>query len=458
MRFEFSSPQLGHAIRSCAEEADRAMSSLSKYLSLVVIYPPNSEEHEEQEEQELVLPEALRRNSLTMISRTFTDKNAKGYHVSISVLKLEDGVMLEMFTAEQDGLPQLDSYRQLLARDQPSPFFFLATTGNTKRKELFKKLEMLFPEASKFMCQVKASRLFLNGVPNKLCVGFVLQSKEHGEQMKTMIMELFGEMRLADLKTDLVTTQQLFLPTSHLPSVPESERVAFKARDEKMHGGDPKEEEYIRENMVRSPFPGEEEFAPIFPLPWAAPVVSGLFLDMVVFEPRYRLMVKTCVDHGALFVLTKPGEKVGTACRVIRQTLSAELDGTCDIRVVGVARVHVRDAHLSPGRFGLHFARCEVFEDEPIAEEDGDTAEMIKSEILGNLSKVIVGAEGLNLDMMLSRLAKLNADQLSFFLIPLLPASTERKYRWYEMKNSLERMRMQCLRVREIIEDASEVQ
>ncbi|EKX42130.1 hypothetical protein GUITHDRAFT_111978 [Guillardia theta CCMP2712] len=380
MRFEFSSPQLGHAIRSCAEEADRAMSSLSKYLSLVVIYPPNSEEHEEQEEQELVLPEALRRNSLTMISRTFTDKNAKGYHVSISVLKLEDGVMLEMFTAEQDGLPQLDSYRQLLARDQPSPFFFLATTGNTKRKELFKKLEMLFPEASKFMCQVKASRLFLNGVPNKLCVGFVLQSKEHGEQMKTMIMELFGEMRLADLKTDL------------------------------MHGGDPKEEEYIRENM------------------WAAPVVSGLFLDMVVFEPRYRLMVKTCVDHGALFVLTKPGEKV---------------------RTMWIPRGEDD---------GMMTGWQQVFEDEPIAEEDGDTAEMIKSEILGNLSKVIVGAEGLNLDMMLSRLAKLNADQLSFFLIPLLPASTERKYRWYEMKNSLERMRMQCLRVREIIEDASEVQ
>ena len=92
-----------------------------------------------------------------------------------------------------------------------------------------------------------------------------------------------------------------------------------------------------------------------------------------------------------------------------------------------------------------------MFEDEPIAEEDGDTAEMIKSEILGNLSKVIVGAEGLNLDVMLSKLAKLKAEQvccvsqnrgdqrtstqllifvqLSFFLIPLLPASTERKYR-----------------------------
>ena len=30
--------------------------------------------------------------------------------------------------------------------------------------------------------------------------------------------------------------------------------------------------------------------------------------------------------------------------------------------------------------------------------------------------------------------------------------------RWYEMKNSLERIRMQYLRVREIIDDASEVQ
>ena len=55
--------------------------------------------------------------------------------------------------------------------------------------------------------------------------------------MKTMIMELFGEMRLADLKTDLVTTQQLFLPTSHLPSMPESERAALKSTDEKARDG-----------------------------------------------------------------------------------------------------------------------------------------------------------------------------------------------------------------------------
>jgi len=455
LRFQCSSPQLGHAIALCAEEAERRLSSVKDYVSLIVIYPPKAEWQEELEEQEVILPEGLRKNSLTIVSRTFSDKNARGFHVSINVLKLEDGGVLEMFTAEQDGLPHLDCYRELLASDRPPPLFLLALTENAKRRELFKKLEMLFPESSKFMCQVHGSRVLLNGVANKLCVGLVLQSKAHGDQMKALIMELLGELRLIDLKLDRLTAQRLFLPQS--PIAPLSTPTARLGFEKQL--GESGSQEYIREGMVKSPFPGEEDFAPIFPLQWASPIIPGLDFDFVVFEPRYRLMVKMCVDHGALFVLTKPGEKVGTACRVIRQSHGVEKDGTSDIRVIGVARVRVQDVHLSSSSFGLQFARCEVFEDEPIVGDDRDTAEMMKIGMLGVLEDLLRQIKiDLDINQTMSRFSKFDPYQLSIMLITALSASTVTKYRWLEMTNSLERMRMQMLVMREMIVRASELE
>ncbi|KAJ1462651.1 hypothetical protein M885DRAFT_505649 [Pelagophyceae sp. CCMP2097] len=92
-------------------------------------------------------------------------------------------------------------------------------------------------------------------------------------------------------------------------------------------------------------------------------IVPGEEVVLNIFEPRYREMLRECVEARSGFVVLRPGEAVGTLCSVLDATHEAD---SSRIVAFGGRRVKVDGAMSQRAEFGLlRASACEFVADEP---------------------------------------------------------------------------------------------
>jgi Lon protease-like protein len=117
--------------------------------------------------------------------------------------------------------------------------------------------------------------------------------------------------------------------------------------------------------------PGELAALPVFPLPRAV-LFPGASVGLHLFEPRYRAMMRHCLDRGpramalahlrpgyeADYEGTPPIHAIAGAGRIV--THRSNPDGTFDLVLAGVARVRLVELAFEPP---FRRARAEPIED-----------------------------------------------------------------------------------------------
>ena len=128
---------------------------------------------------------------------------------------------------------------------------------------------------------------------------------------------------------------------------------------------------------------------PLFPLHTV--LAPGIALPLHVFEERYRVMVRRCLDSSSPFgvVLIREGSEVappsGTSQELaiagvgtfaeIREA-SRRADGRWDVLAVGTARFVVREVHTEIAPYLV--AEVEPYPDEPGDVDDGEAEELVE--------------------------------------------------------------------------------
>lgn len=177
---------------------------------------------------------------------------------------------------------------------------------------------------------------------------------------------------------------------------------------------------------------------PLFPLPGVVFLPSTL-LPLHVFEPRYRKLVKDCLEGDNIFAVpllregwqrdydgSPPIFEVAGAGRVVRsQTLP---DGRYNLLVLGIARVRLHEELATDEPYRM--ARATVLDDEiPASVEDRfrvtvDQLRLVAGQIMsahptlsGDLGRVLKGAEdGGQLVNMLGHLVLREAEERQQFM------------------------------------------
>ncbi len=182
---------------------------------------------------------------------------------------------------------------------------------------------------------------------------------------------------------------------------------------------------------------------PLFVLRWQLPLIPGGKFVFNIFEPRYKHMIKMCLDNSAHLVLASPATQVGTACRVIAQQLRS--DGSSVIEVVGDARVSISSRQMLARSFGLTFGRCSLLHDVKSGEEGEDAEEeTLRQVALETLSRLL--SRRLSTEAVANRLLtlkKMTPQQLSMWLISALRAQHAERHRWLAMTHVVQRLRAQ---------------
>ena len=138
---------------------------------------------------------------------------------------------------------------------------------------------------------------------------------------------------------------------------------------------------------------------PLFPLHLV--LFPGMLLSLHIFEPRYRRMIRQCIDEKQEFgIILQRNEKlsrVGCAARV-EEVFKKYEDGRFDIEVRGQERFRVRrlfedHAHLE--------AEVEFFSDEGQNEEKRRIESMARKASQGLLGLDAMGDSLLNSEMLL---------------------------------------------------------
>ena len=182
---------------------------------------------------------------------------------------------------------------------------------------------------------------------------------------------------------------------------------------------------------------------PLFVLRWQLPLIPGGKFVFNIFEPRYKHMIKMCLDNSAHLVLASPATQVGTACRVIAQQLRS--DGSSVIEVVADARVSISSRQMLARSFGLTFGRCSLLHDVKSGEEGEDAEEeTLRQVALETLSRLL--SRRLSTEAVANRLLtlkKMTPQQLSMWLISALRAQHAERHRWLAMTHVVQRLRAQ---------------
>jgi uncharacterized membrane protein YgcG len=94
-------------------------------------------------------------------------------------------------------------------------------------------------------------------------------------------------------------------------------------------------------------------------------LLPGMPVELVVFEPRYLLLVTRCLEASAMFAVTsQPDERLGAAVRIE----AARRLANGRMHVSGVVRSRFRcleEPAVEVGTQGLYYAQVRFFEDEP---------------------------------------------------------------------------------------------
>jgi Lon protease-like protein len=174
---------------------------------------------------------------------------------------------------------------------------------------------------------------------------------------------------------------------------------------------------------------------PLFPLHTV--LFPGRVLPLHIFEPRYRLMIGRCLEHGSPFgvVLIRAGREVGepaepydagTVAEIVRHERLA--NGRLNLLCVGRERFRVRD--MVPGE-PYAVGMAEELVDEPV----GADAEALSARLTAGLTGYLAmaGVEGPELPT--------DPTVLSFAVPGALPLELAEQQALLEMTSVAERLR-----------------
>lgn len=172
---------------------------------------------------------------------------------------------------------------------------------------------------------------------------------------------------------------------------------------------------------------------PLFPL--GLVLLPRMPLPLHIFEERYRVMIRHCLDEELEFgVLLSRGNKVeplGTLAR-IDSVINKYEDGRLDILTVGTERIKVEEFHTDSTYLqGL----VEKVHDDPSAEEDSLQKQ---AENAIEALESFASQAGYNLDREL--LNTLEYEELSFFIASTDIFSLEEKQQLLRMRDTGKRL------------------
>ncbi len=182
---------------------------------------------------------------------------------------------------------------------------------------------------------------------------------------------------------------------------------------------------------------------PLFPL--NVVLFPGMVLPLHIFEPRYRLMIKQCIEEEKPFgvVLVEPecvlGEErphqVGTTARIV----AAERleDGRYNLLTEGCKRFRILEEHRSQPYLS---ALVEEFCDAPTEPEAAESLYRKASELFRRYIRVmlaVAGKEQLRLEL------PDEAEGLSYLIGYCLDLSDAEKQHLLELTSTVERLRLE---------------
>lgn len=190
---------------------------------------------------------------------------------------------------------------------------------------------------------------------------------------------------------------------------------------------------------------------PIFPLNIV--LFPELPLPLHIFEQRYKIMIKECLEEKKEFgiVYTKENhiQKVGCTAKILR-VLKQYDDGRMDILTQGVQRFKINE--LSEEKDYLQSAVI-LFEDE----EESETEEMLNltkegMQLLKTLEKLTINKNDI------SFIEKLDIRIISFIISGIGGFTMNEKQRFLEMTSTSERLRFSVESLKKIIEEVKSQQ
>lgn len=194
-----------------------------------------------------------------------------------------------------------------------------------------------------------------------------------------------------------------------------------------------------------------ETTIPIFPLNIV--LFPELPLPLHIFEERYKIMIKECLEEKKEFgvVYTKENhiKKVGCTAKILR-VLKEYDDGRMDILTQGVQRFKINE--LSEEKSYLQSA-VSFFEDG----EEPETEEMINltkegMQLLKTLEKLTVNKNDI------SFIEKLDIRIISFIISGIGGFTMNEKQQFLEMTSTSERLRFSVESLKKIIEEVKSQQ
>ncbi len=167
------------------------------------------------------------------------------------------------------------------------------------------------------------------------------------EDMGRLACSVFGQSWLGDFSLDEGLTRHLFVPatTTNLALGKQPACTKYQ-RVEETHARD----------------------LPLFRL--HSVLFPGCSIILKVFEPRYRRMIKRCLEHNEPFGLLAANAAVGTLAAVTEVYRMDEGTGVSILKITGLRRFEVEGSYVADDSFGLLTATSARFFQEDPTNED----------------------------------------------------------------------------------------
>lgn len=199
----------------------------------------------------------------------------------------------------------------------------------------------------------------------------------------------------------------------------------------------------------------------LFPIPECA-VFPGTVFPLHVFEPRYRTMVKYCMDnklplavcHTEKLLHEHPPEQD------VREALQSNQDTYKPYAVFGAGRcelvdtttdgrllinVHIQDRYEwieEVQTLPFMIAKCRLYEDNPMSDEERDEALQLQDKILHRLMALSGGDPSINDRLASSEWMDMPVEEFSFKLFSVIRMNGDVQQAILEMQSPRDRLKV----------------
>jgi Lon protease-like protein len=197
---------------------------------------------------------------------------------------------------------------------------------------------------------------------------------------------------------------------------------------------------------------------PIFPLPVV--LIPEMTLPLHIFEPRYRLMLRHCMDGDRLFgvsyhpnaevgrLAVPDPESIGCAARILH--VRPRPDGRADILTVGTRRYRIGH-YLSQDPYLL--AEVEFFDDDPAEGDEHEAITALVARVVAYFSRFLRALQRLHDLPERSVALPENTERLSFIIAAAVLHQPEDLQRALEMVSTRARLEFLLTRLEKLTED-----